>query len=85
MIGKIHKLYKSSGEFYYKQKYKAIIEADIFYTPEGIKEKIPLAMGTLGNINKPSEINSLGQFLALLDVTHKKLLFADWELLIKLK
>ena len=28
-------------------------------------------MGTLGNINNPSEINSLGQFLALLDVTQK--------------
>ena len=85
MIGKIHKLYKSSSKLHYKQKYKAIIEAEIFYTPEGLTEKIPLAMGTLGNINKPSEINSLGQFLALLDVTQKKLLFADWELLIKLK
>ena len=67
----IKKLYKSSVKCDEKQKYKAILEADIVSTPGELTENIPMDVGMLGNMKNPNEINPPSEVLKLLDVTQK--------------
>ena len=59
------KLYKPSDKFDDQQKFKAIIEAEIFSITRGFTEKIPMDMGTQVTMKKLSERNSPSQFLAI--------------------
>ena len=67
----IKKLYKSSSKYEDQHKYKAILEADIVSTLEGLNENIPMDVETSGTMKNPIKINPPSQFLALLDVTQK--------------
>ena len=67
----IKKLYKSAGKCDDQQKYKAITEAAMVSTPEGITDNTPMAVGASGTLNNPISRNSLGKFSALLDVKQK--------------
>ena len=65
------KLYKYSGKCDYQQKYKAIIEASMVYTPEVLKDNIPMNVGTFITMNNPRVRNFLSKFLDLLYAKQK--------------
>ena len=71
----IKKWYKYYEKYDDKQQYKAIIEAAILSTPNGLTYNTPITLITLVNMKKSIAIKSLSPFLALLDV--KKYMSTD--------
>ena len=75
----IKKLYKYAGKYEDQQQYKDILEAATISTPEGLIYNSPIDVVTLGTMKKLSARNSLSQFLALLDIKQKTVVFYHWS------
>ena len=67
----IKKLYKSAGKCDDQKQFKDIIEATMFYTPEGLTNNSPRSPMTPTPVNKPSDRKYLCLFTNILDVKKK--------------
>ena len=71
MSGKIQKLYKTTSKCEDQQKYKEMIKAALFSTPEVITDNSTMKPNPYVSTNNSSAIQSLHQFTKTLDVNHK--------------
>ena len=67
----IKKLYKHFGKCDDQQQFKDIIEADMFYTPEGFTNNSPIFPMISTPVKKPSARKPLCLFTNILDVKNK--------------
>ena len=71
ILEEINKVYKFSGRFDYRHKYKAILEAAMVSTNGGLTENIPISLGMFGAMKKSSAKTYFSPFSEVLDVEQK--------------